>query len=47
MCLSATPPTTVEADPNAAPYEYRDPRAPARGEGEGFVVDAGWCSRWW
>jgi len=33
--------TTVEADPNAAPYEYRDPRAPARGEGEGFTLTPG------
>ncbi len=32
---------TVEADPNAAPYEYRDPRAPARGEGEGFTLTPG------
>ncbi len=31
----------VEADPNAPPYEYRDPRAPARGEGEGFTLTAG------
>jgi len=31
----------VEADPAAPPYEYRDPRAPARGEGEGFTLTAG------
>ena len=31
----------VEADPDAPPYEYRDPRAPARGEGEGFTLTAG------
>jgi nitrite reductase (NO-forming) len=28
---------TVEADPNAPPYALRDPRAPARGEGDGFT----------
>ena len=33
--------TTVEADPDAPPYEYRDPRAPARGEGEGFTLTPG------
>ncbi len=33
--------TTVEADPGAAPYEYRDPSAPARGEGEGFTLTPG------
>ena len=32
---------TVEADPDAPPYEYRDPRAPARGEGEGFTLTEG------
>jgi nitrite reductase (NO-forming) len=31
----------VEADPDAPPYEYRDPRAPARGEGEGFTLIPG------
>ena len=31
----------VEADPDAPPYEYRDPRAPARGEGEGFTLTPG------
>ncbi len=31
----------VEADPDAPPYVYRDPRAPARGEGEGFTLTAG------
>ena len=31
----------VEADPDAPPYEYRDPRAPARGEGEGFTLTVG------
>jgi len=31
----------VEADPAAPPYEYRDPRAPARGEGEGFTLTTG------
>ena len=33
--------TTVEADPDAPPYEYRDPRAPAHGEGEGFTLTPG------
>jgi nitrite reductase (NO-forming) len=33
--------TTVEADPDAPPYEYRDPRAPKRGEGEGFTLIPG------
>ena len=33
--------TAVEADPDAPPYEYRDPRAPARGEGEGFTLTPG------
>jgi nitrite reductase (NO-forming) len=31
----------VEADPDAPPYEWRDPRAPARGEGEGFTLTPG------
>ena len=33
--------TAVEADPDAPPYEWRDPRAPARGEGEGFTLTPG------
>jgi nitrite reductase (NO-forming) len=33
--------TTVEADPDAPPYEYRDPRAPKRGEGDGFTLTPG------
>jgi nitrite reductase (NO-forming) len=33
--------TTVEADPDAPPYEFRDPRAPKRGEGEGFTLTPG------
>ena len=32
---------TVEADPDAPPYEWRDPRAPARGEGDGFTLTPG------
>ena len=32
---------TVEANPDAAPYELRDPRAPARGEGEGVTLVPG------
>ncbi len=28
----------VEADPDAPPYEWRDPRAPARGEGDGVTL---------
>jgi nitrite reductase (NO-forming) len=31
----------VEADPDAAPYEWRDPRAPARGEGDGITLVPG------
>ena len=31
----------VEADPDAPPYEWRDPRAPGRGEGEGFTLTPG------
>jgi nitrite reductase (NO-forming) len=31
----------VEADSDAPPYAYRDPRAPARGEGEGFTLTPG------
>ena len=31
----------VEADPDAPQYEWRDPRAPARGEGEGFTLVPG------
>ena len=31
----------VEADPDAPPYDWRDPRAPARGEGEGFTLTPG------
>ncbi len=34
-------PMAVEADPDAPPYEWRDPRAPARGEGEGFTLTPG------
>ncbi len=33
--------TAVDADPSAPPYEWRDPRAPARGEGEGFTLVPG------
>jgi nitrite reductase (NO-forming) len=32
---------TVEADPDAPPYELRDARAPKRGEGEGFTLTPG------
>jgi len=32
---------TVEADPDAAPYDLRDPRAPKRGEGDGFTLIPG------
>jgi nitrite reductase (NO-forming) len=32
---------TVEADPDAPPYELRDPRAPKRGEGDGFTLIPG------
>ena len=32
---------TVEADPDAPPYELRDPRAPKRGEGDGFTLSSG------
>ena len=35
---------TVEANPDAAPYELRDPRAPARGEGEGVTLVPGGAS---
>jgi len=31
----------IEANPGAAPYELRDPRAPARGEGDGVTLVAG------
>ncbi len=31
----------VEADPDAPPYTLRDPRAPKRGEGEGFTLVPG------
>ena len=30
--------SAVEADPAAPPYEWRDPRAPARGEGDGVTL---------
>lgn len=33
--------TAQEPDPNAPPYELRDARAPARGEGEGITLVAG------
>ncbi|HEY5664962.1 MAG TPA: multicopper oxidase domain-containing protein [Ilumatobacter sp.] len=33
--------TPVEANPDATPYTLRDPRAPARGEGEGFTLVPG------
>ena len=32
---------TVEADPDAPPYDLRDPRAPERGEGDGFTLTPG------
>lgn len=32
---------TIEADPDAPPYELRDPRAPKRGEGDGFTLTPG------
>jgi nitrite reductase (NO-forming) len=32
---------TVEANPDAAPYALRDPRVPARGEGEGMTLVPG------
>ncbi len=32
---------TVEADPDAPPYDLRDPRAPKRGEGDGFTLIPG------
>lgn len=32
---------SVEANPDAAPYEVRDPRPPARGEGEGVTLVPG------
>jgi nitrite reductase (NO-forming) len=32
---------TVEADPDAPPYDRRDPRAPKRGEGDGFTFTPG------
>ncbi len=39
---AATPAAgAVEANPDAAPYDLRDPRAPARGEGEGFTLIPG------
>ena len=31
----------VDADPDAPPYEWRDPQAPERGEGEGFTLIPG------
>ncbi len=34
-------PAAVEADPDAPPYELRDPTAPARGEGEGITLVEG------
>ena len=41
---SAVDTMTVEADPDAPPYEYRDPRAPKRGQGEGVVLVPGGAS---
>ncbi len=41
QAAAADGPMAVEADPNAPPYEYRDPRAPKRGEGEGFTLTPG------
>jgi len=38
---NSTEMAAVEADPDAPPYEWRDPRAPARGEGEGFTLTPG------
>ena len=34
-------PLAVEADPDAPPYVWRDPRAPARGEGDSFTLTVG------
>ncbi len=39
VASAATP--AVEANPNAAPYALRDPRPPARGEGEGVTLIPG------
>jgi len=38
---SAAPADVVAANPDAAPYEWRDPQPPARGEGEGVTLVAG------
>jgi nitrite reductase (NO-forming) len=38
---TATEAAVVEADPDAPPYERRDPTVPARGEGEGVTLVAG------
>ena len=39
--VAADEPMAVEADADAPPYEWRDPRVPARGEGEGFTLVPG------
>jgi nitrite reductase (NO-forming) len=36
--VTATDETAIEADPDAASYEYRDPRVPERGEGDGITL---------
>ena len=39
--LTATSRWRSKPIPDAPPYEWRDPRAPARGEGEGFTLTPG------
>lgn len=38
---ATTPSEEVAADPDAPPYEWRDPSVPARGEGEGVTLTPG------
>jgi len=38
---AATPADEVAADPDAPPYEWRDPAVPARGEGDGVTLVPG------
>ena len=38
---AAPPVDVVESDPNAPPYELRDPTVPARGEGNGITLVPG------
>ncbi len=47
MTGTAAAADVVEADPEAPPYEWRDPVAPERGEGDGITLVPGGARRRW